>query len=419
MKILIVTRRFFPHGDATSSVVFNIAEALLRRGAEVHVAAVTCFEEDSQIKEWQGIVVKNIYRKYTKPFFEFIKYCRQKPLCYGEYLFSFGINQVIKKRMTPKYSCLKLDPILADAYLSFFDREIAVENYDLCLVTIMPHEAVWAAMKSNAKLKYAILQLDTYWNNELFSKRRAKDRLAFEKRMVEFSAFTLTTPIIFRENVKLFPQLREKLIPIEFPMIRRPAAGEETGKKRPGLHCVFLGTLYSKLRPPERVVHFISKIDDQDIVFDFYGFRQDLVSASPDYQAAAQRIVLHGSVSSLAAEDARRNADVLVNIDNTCLLQVPSKIFEYFSTGKPIINFYFDENSPTLAYFKDYPLSLNVNVNTMRDDEIPRLMTLFREQSCHRRLSFDEIKRIYRRCTPEYVVDQIMAAYEETEKENE
>ena len=35
-----------------------------------------------------------------------------------------------------------------------------------------------------------------------------------------------------------------------------------------------------------------------------------------------------------------QEADILVNIGNSIDNQMPSKIFEYISTGKPILNFY-------------------------------------------------------------------------------
>ena len=41
--------------------------------------------------------------------------------------------------------------------------------------------------------------------------------------------------------------------------------------------------------------------------------------------------------------------------------QVPSKIFDYISLGKPIINVYTSEKDPALEYLKQYPLALNIS----------------------------------------------------------
>ena len=107
------------------------------------------------------------------------------------------------------------------------------------------------------------------------------------------------------------------------------------------IHAVFLGTLYPSLRPPERLVEIISKIRSSSVSFDFYGSGQDLIRQSMDYEAAKSRIKLLGQVTSSKAEEIRDNADVLINIDNTSTVLVPSKVFEYVSTGLPIINCYF------------------------------------------------------------------------------
>jgi hypothetical protein len=147
-----------------------------------------------------------------------------------------------------------------------------------------------------------------------------------------------------------------------------------------------------------------------DLVFEFYGSRQDLIERCPDYEAAKSMIRLMGSVSSQEAEAIRGAADILVNIDNITLDQVPSKIFEYFCTGKPVINFYFNEDSPALEYFKRYPLSLNINVTGQED--VSGRISSFALQNRNRRLPFDSIRGIFETCTPEYVADQFLNACE-------
>jgi len=73
-----------------------------------------------------------------------------------------------------------------------------------------------------------------------------------------------------------------------------------------------------------------------------------------------KRIFLHGKVSREMAVRAMQSADILVNIGNTNPFQEPSKIIEYASTGKPIINITsISEDSSALALEK-YPAVINV-----------------------------------------------------------
>ena len=46
MKILIITHRALPHGDASSVVVGNLAHALMERGCEIKVLGLTGYPED-------------------------------------------------------------------------------------------------------------------------------------------------------------------------------------------------------------------------------------------------------------------------------------------------------------------------------------------------------------------------------------
>lgn len=47
-------------------------------------------------------------------------------------------------------------------------------------------------------------------------------------------------------------------------------------------------------------------------------------------------------------------ADVLINLSNHMIKATPSKVFELLSTGKPVLNFVFDQDDSTKAYFDQY-----------------------------------------------------------------
>lgn len=53
--------------------------------------------------------------------------------------------------------------------------------------------------------------------------------------------------------------------------------------------------------------------------------------------------------------------DILLNIGNTQKNVVPSKIFELFSYGKPIINYRYLKDDYTNRYFEKYPLALSID----------------------------------------------------------
>lgn len=409
MKILLITNRFFPHGDATSIVVRNLAEALVSSGCSIKIMALTSEKEDEDVVQWGCCQVHNIYVPTCKQPERLRKELRKKPFSTG-WMICRKIASRTYGKMIPKYRKLSMNPKLVAVYKKNMEQELKDQEYDLCIATMIPQEAVYAMLQINGKTKKAMYQLDTYWNNLLFPEKYREDRKQFEKRILQACDFSVVTPIIYETDKVLFPEIIRKIIPAEFPMIKNDLSFEKKEQKERKKHCVFLGTLYPDIRPPEKIITCISEIKDREIVFDFYGDRQDLIRNCPEYENNKERILLHGRISSKEAEFIRNGADVLVNIDNTNLSQVPSKIFEYFSTGKPIINFYFDEKSPALNYFRRYPTCININVNLMDGETVASTICEFLKQQEAKLVSFDLIKTQFKECTPEYVAKQFLEA---------
>ena len=61
MKILIVTKGYYPHGDATGAVVRNVTEALIAQGHSVHVAGLSGEKADTAVTERRGERITNLY----------------------------------------------------------------------------------------------------------------------------------------------------------------------------------------------------------------------------------------------------------------------------------------------------------------------------------------------------------------------
>ena len=103
-----------------------------------------------------------------------------------------------------------------------------------------------------------------------------------------------------------------------------------------------------------------------------------------------------------------------MNIGNAVDNQMPSKIFEYISTGKPIINIFKSTDCPTLKYLGRYPLVLNIHEAEIRKDPagcVSRVQAFCRG---HRgeRVPAEETKRLYAANTFEAFTESICRAIE-------
>ena len=106
-------------------------------------------------------------------------------------------------------------------------------------------------------------------------------------------------------------------------------------------------------------------------------------------------------------EELQEKADVLVNTGNTCDNMVPSKIFEYMNTGKPILNICKNRESPVLRYFDKYPLAL-----TLFEDELDMIkqtatMERFLTQNVGKHVAQMDVLSIFHSCTVEHVAGYI------------
>ena len=521
VKILIVTKGYYPHGDANGAVVRNLADALTGMGHSLHVVGLSGERADTAVTRRRS--EENADTAVTRRLAEekadavltrrqgeritnlYVPEMRSRAQLMGNLKGHFVKTAWLiarralaegKRSAFRKYRELSVYPPYAKAYRRFFRDHLRQETYDLVLITLMPQDAVWAWQREGSPLPWAVYQLDTFWNRGTDTEEHLEERKAFERKMAEECAFVLTTPLIAEENARQWPELKGKWIPSEFPMVVRPegirketdfvrersseaatksSSGQNGRRELPfteeendvcdprgqerqrngmngnPVHLVFAGALYPGLRPPEQVIQVVAAWRGAGLVreraseavpnsssgwngkreltltertareeapreemvcFDFYGSHQELIEASPDYDRARDWLALHGQVSSGEAAAAREAADFLINIDNTNPMQVPSKIFEYISTGKPIVNFVFDDASPILPYLADYPLCLTINLNRMEDGgrEAAERLSAFVRENRGKRIPFEEIRERYRACTPEYVARQLVEA---------
>ena len=412
MNILFITNCYYPNGDATSVVVHNLARAFLKKHCNVHVLVLTYEGKSLTICEKDGVRITNLLVPELGGLRNiFNNICIWKPETMR--IFFEKIVSVLKFRYSYAYKRYYELPAKLKGFIRGIKKIISEEKVDLIIPTLMPSEAGHALIcMKDISVPFAVYQLDTYWNNATLPQKYSSDRLELERHINKRAIFNITTPQIFKSNLLKDKRLTRKQIVAEFPMILEDEYCGQLGAMNDIRHAVFLGTLYADIRPPEKIIKIISNISRNDLIFDFYGSNQNLVSDTAHYIKAKCLLALHGEVPTEEAGIKKREADFLVNIDNTCPQQVPSKIFEYISTGKPIINFYFTEESSTIPYLKRYPLVLNINVNITQPLEAARKIESFVEDSFGENVSWEYIVRTYKKNTPEYVADQFLAAYE-------
>lgn len=122
----------------------------------------------------------------------------------------------------------------------------------------------------------------------------------------------------------------------------------------------FAGSMPKHVRNPKFFLQVFNGIEDPNIHFYIAGTS----AYSKDLHKAAKkdsRIHLLGLVSHEDVCKMQLEADVLINIGNSLANMMPSKVFEYMSTGKKIIMTYRLDNDPSVDYMNNYGRALMID----------------------------------------------------------
>ena len=113
-----------------------------------------------------------------------------------------------------------------------------------------------------------------------------------------------------------------------------------------------------------------------------------------DYSGTIEAL---NAVSSYIEEIPKKY--IVLMIGNLCANQVPSKVFEYIATGKPILNFYSIENDTSLIYLNRYPAVLSAkSADGIGQDDLLRIY------DGGRQIGAETLREIYADCLCENVV---------------
>ncbi len=180
-------------------------------------------------------------------------------------------------------------------------------------------------------------------------------------------AITVTTPTTADLYGNSFPEIAPKIHVIGplLSIAMQPAVAKPTPYKT-RRHLVFSGMLLKTTRNPRPLLRLfrllLKEPEFSDLELHFYGRIGGCRDEFDGYRDLLnQRLHLHGQVPRETAIAAMQQAHALVNLGNTNPYQLPSKLVEYVSVGKPIINFATHENDASKKFLTDYPSTLSLS----------------------------------------------------------
>lgn len=417
MRFLFITKEYPPTPDPSGQIVCTIAEQLKKQGHYVDIIArdkffhITEQENGSvfwlKISAWEKLskqVKEPMCPRRTKTVYKLATWTRKVALALKIFKFP-NVEQKLTRNTVKLYT-----------------KKLSNNNYDVVVGFFRPYSCLEAAVtitkkSSNAKCVACYLDLvedkscPSFMPLKLYKKLIAKgERYIFEQ------CDNIMLPKASKKSPSpVHNQYAEKLVYYEFPTFICPSTEDiaditnKTIETKETIKFLFAGTLSKTNRNPLKLLNLlndVAKRNEQTIFqLDVFG-GGDCFDLMNNYLRVDNFIVnIHGKVPKAAMKNHEQNSDFLINIMNRYSTLVPSKIFELFATGKPIINIMTNSDDGSMEYFDKYPAAHTSAVN--EDDSI-----LLAERFIYTHLNFkadmELIKNKYTTCTPEYVTRQIL-----------
>lgn len=266
-------------------------------------------------------------------------------------MFFFKINNIITKEVYKK-----------DVY--YFVKELTeminIKDFDMILSISHPFSSHWCAsiLSERFDVPWLAYSLDPFFSMATLPKNKWTKRKKLEERVMSVASKVLMIYPTSENYLHLSVEFNEKIIATELPgIVYDKYIDENDRSNHEDCRCYFIGGLYKDIRNPKAIMQAFSLMED-GISLSFIGKWPGNDFSLSDF--CLPHIQYLGSKKEEEIPDIYHDADILVNIGNLVDNQMPSKIFEYISTGKPILNIYKIPNCPTLKYLSRYPLAFNI-----------------------------------------------------------
>lgn len=410
MRVLFIYTDDFPNRGACTSLLNNL------------------LFEGKMIDKLEKIDVMTVKYQFDQKENEVYKNVGIHRVLVWSYIFSDEIRRNLKIKpittavaiISKKYIRLKnrvcpqkyLDSITIKQLISGLEK-INAQQYDVIVAVAGDFHTIEAVRQYSRRPHsphYIIYQVDPCSTNYLAAPATKKNRIKFEEQAYKQATLVMTTPIICKEAAENYQnRYKSKFVEIEFPNVsnRYSSDTEKNIREDEKIRCLFTGNIYSGIRDPKYTLELFQRLTNPRIEFVLVGANK---IQTLDKDNGGQ-ISLLGARSLNETRKIISDADILVNIGNAMQNQVPSKLFEYISTGKPIVNIYKNQDCPTLHYLEKYPYVLNLFEDMKDIDSQVKMLETFILDNYKKRGDISKIMHTYIQCTPQYCANQMVDAF--------
>ncbi|MDV7823340.1 glycosyltransferase family protein [Enterococcus gallinarum] len=379
MKILFIVRKYFPDISASGNLIKPLAEAMTSNST----IDVLCLGESNKRETINEIDVIRIRAKKKKQLRIINKINRNLGINYYDNSVYMSILEVLNSSLKNSYD--KFIAITYEEALALRDSDIDQEKKCMFLLEKIPYV------------------------NE-FKKRFFKKKI-IDNQTNFFNSFSKIFCLndVVEELASYIPQdIINKIVSLRHPMIREYNTNlvkDDNNEDNKTIRFLYGGGLDRKQRNPEKVIQLMSGIASREnILFTIfsYGNYQERLK---ELEKSNFFLQVYPPIDSEQFKSEMIKSDFLISIGNKESDIIPSKIFDYISSQRPIVHFAQSKDDKYFKILKEYPYALILNLYKLDKSE-SELLT-FIEKYKAKKIPSEFIKNTFKQYTPEYVGEKI------------
>lgn len=392
MNIVVLTSAFSPMHTANSKCIDNIIKELSDLHQFLVISSTQCSTECS----YASVISPNQIHPKKNYFYRCLKFL-------SRIMNSNGFDR---------------------GRFSYFSKKLCTLdiNVDVIIPVCFPVESLAAAYEFKRQNPDVIIipyLLDLFSTSStahtfsLIQKYKFNNNIKFESQFLDISASILANPPWYSHIQEFFPNYIFKTKEISYPFIAKldnqnSNKYTDANQNPTAKAIVYSGTLDKRNRSPLKFLNIYSRALSLHDKFHLHLIhRGDCGSVIDSFTTKnSLNIFNHGEMESAVASSFVNNAEILLFIGNIDFRQTPSKIFEYISTGKPILAFLFSDQDPIISLLRRYPLFCII-LESDPSDVSARRIEEFLEKMQGKFVDFDLLEKTFFKSTPHYCANQL------------
>ena len=322
MKILFVCIDRYPYDGACTNLLKKLffEGGMIELEYDIHIATYKHFFHDKALEIFDGITVHRLLSPYLLSAADLMKHFYRCDL-----LIRGGTIKLQEKANSRSNADSEIREGQIREYEKFLYQLCKKEYFDIVIGVAASYEMAIAAKNVSLELKipYVLYQVDPFTDNETFSKLSVNYRLQLETELYKSANKVFTTELILSQMRKrIDAEILSKVEVMEFPGVSvELTQNKNQTRKSEHIECVFAGRVYKRVRNPSFTIELFRRLP-KHIFLKLYGVSEKELKELFSISLLPSNIECYGLVSVDEAENAIRNADVLVNIGNIMLNQV-------------------------------------------------------------------------------------------------